>query len=432
MAAIRFYLNPLKNGTAQVIAALQSGSGTPPTKYTGYTVPSNKIKGEYKFWDKKKQQVRGTDNAGEINKKLSTWKATFESYIADCNLAGDVPNMQFIKDKLQGTYLSTYKKNNTQGATLLQVVDRYLADVKPTIKDLTYRGYKVIKHQLEAYEKKTGRTILISEINETFYKQFTEYLLRTENNINKTVNRKIRKTATIVRYGIETLKLKTDHLDFARRTTLKDTKAAKFPLRPEEIATLKAKALDKEKPLSSYHLTVLHAFLLACEAGLRFSDAQQLRPSHVTSIASDHGLVRFIDFTQIKGSKDNKVPLSDYACSIIDAYTRETNDKLFDFSYSQSISRILKEVFEAAELTRPCEIVRIKGATPIREIKPLHDVISFHHGRNTYITRLLMAGLAPVHVQGNAGHSDLKTTMGYFRPEDTTRLLETLKILNSN
>jgi len=73
----------------------------------------------------------------------------------------------------------------------------------------------------------------------------------------------------------------------------------------------------------------------------------------------------------------------------------------------------------------------MQGAKTIREMKPLHDVISFHMARNTYITRLLSSNVAPAFVQANAGHSDIATTMSYFRNDDVLRWQETLKILNN-
>ena len=429
MAAIRFYVNPLKNGTAQIIAALQSGSGTPPTKYTGYNIPSNKVGKEYKYWDKKKQVVKGVDNATEINKKIQNWKNTFEEYITDCNLQSQAPDMHFIKGKLEGVYISNFKSSNGKGPALLTVIDLVLKHIKATHAGTTYKGYNVIRHQVAAFETQKGNTLHVSDIQHSFYSEFAEYMMSTEDNSNKTVNRKLGKVRTMMRMAIKELKIKLPAVDFTS-PSFKDTQAARFPLRAEELATLQAKCLDKEKPLSPYRQMVLHAFLLAAECGLRVSDARQIRPSHIVSHATESGLVRVLDFTMIKGSKDNNVPLSNYACSIIDQYTNAENTPLFPFQHSQPVSRVLKAIFEDLELTRPCEVIRIKGSTTTREMKPLHDVISFHMGRNTYITRLLSAGLPAVYAQGNAGHSDIKITMGYFRTDDFKRWDETLKILN--
>jgi hypothetical protein len=69
MATLRFYLKPLKNGTAHIMAALQAGAVI-KTKYTGYAIPTNKLGNDYKYWDKKKSRVRSHDDAIEINKKL--------------------------------------------------------------------------------------------------------------------------------------------------------------------------------------------------------------------------------------------------------------------------------------------------------------------------------------------------------------------------
>lgn len=144
------------------------------------------------------------------------------------------------------------------------------------------------------------------------------------------------------------------------------------------------------------------------------------------------GLISVIDLTEMKTDDITTMPLSDKAIRIIDRYTTENkHTPLFAFSKSQAVGQILKAIFKKLELTRPCEIIKKQGARTTREIIPLHDVISFHMGRNTYITRLLAAGLAPVHVKDNVGHSKLDITMGYFRNEDVTRWQATLTILNA-
>lgn len=90
-----------------------------------------------------------------------------------------------------------------------------------------------------------------------------------------------------------------------------------------------------------------------------------------------------------------------------------------------TVRRICDRIFD---MNRICEVVRKQGSKTSRESKPLHEVISFHMARNTYITRMLASGVAPVHVQHNVGHKKLETTMLYFRDEEITRWKKTLEI----
>jgi len=72
----------------------------------------------------------------------------------------------------------------------------------------------------------------------------------------------------------------------------------------------------------------------------------------------------------------------------------------------------------------------LKGTETIKEMVPLSSIISWHFARNTYISLLLASGVNPIFVQGNVGHSDLKTTMIYSKQNDVTRWKETLKAQN--
>jgi len=81
-------------------------------------------------------------------------------------------------------------------------------------------------------------------------------------------------------------------------------------------------------------------------------------------------------------------------------------------------------------LQRKIEMVTIKGTETIKEMVPLCSIISWHFARNTYISLLLASGVNPIFVQGNVGHSDLKTTMIYSKQNDITRWKETLKAQN--
>jgi integrase len=266
---------------------------------------------------------------------------------------------------------------------------------------------------------------MLHQVDKMFYKDFSVFLIEEQMNTNSTLNKKQVKIITILNHAVSEFKLKIG-IEYKEKYKFRETQVAKFPLRPEELALLRSHTCATD-----YQQLVLDAFLLACETGLRFSDIQQLQPAHINSFVTDSEIIQYIDLKNIKGSQTNTMPLSNYANSIIDKYMKPEG-YLFEFKYSQSASRCLKDIFADPKLNlnRPCETIKMQGSKIERNIVPLHDIISFHMGRNTYITRLLSSSIAPVHVQGNAGHSDIAITMGYFRNDDINRFRETLKVLN--
>lgn len=186
---------------------------------------------------------------------------------------------------------------------------------------------------------------------------------------------------------------------------------------------------EKER-ISIYHDAELAAFLLSNETSLRLSDVLQLKPQHIDTYVNNDELIHIINITAIKSDATNNMPISKYAAKILDEYTPNDNSPYFQFSskFVHSLSRSLKLIFKKHDMNRICEVVRKQGSKTSRESKPLHEVISFHMARNTYITRMLASGVAPVHVQHNVGHKKLETTMLYFRDEEITRWKKTLEI----
>lgn len=420
MASIRFNVKPAANNKMQIRAIFQDGSDQVP-KNLGESIPANKIKTEYRYWDKKKQEVRGLDDADRINATISKWKTAFKNYKDDCSRKVQPLDIRLFILSLDGTV----RLSNDEMPSLIVIIDLFITSIRATHSNLTVNGYTVIKNDIELYESSKKKKIYLSNIGPSFYKDFATFLIEHENNINSTVNRKQGKIITIVNYAVNDLKIKLQDLDYKKKYQLKESTASKFPLHPEELATLK-----EAKLTNKYRQMVKDAFIIACETGLRYSDIIQLQGAHIKSYVSSTGLLKFIDLSNIKTDNMNNMPLSDAAIKIIEKYVKPTGH-LFTFHYSQSASKALKAIFLKLDLARPCEIVTKQGAKTTREILPLHNIISFHTARNTYITRLLSANVAPVFVQGNAGHADIKTTMSYFRNDDITRWQETLKVLNA-
>lgn len=463
MATIRFNVKPTANNKMQIRAIFQDGEKQIP-KNIGESIPANKIKTEYKYWDKKKQEVKLLDGAERINSTISKWKSAFDSYKDDCK-------RELKKVDINSFILSMEGKvyiNNSSAPTLLSIITSFLAFIKPTYNPRTYGSYKVIEQDIIEYETTTKRQVLLSEIDRAFYMELSTFLIKHENNINTTINKKQGRIITIITHEIDRLKIKLTSLDYKKKYILKEIEAPKFPLRSDELATLRAYASEsnflqykndlktaiaeynaikgsagkrkkeiargkiKTAKTTVYHRMVLDAFLLACDTGLRHSDIVQLQAAHIQSHVTATGIIKFIDLTNIKTDGANNMPLSERAIKIIDNYTNADTTYIFQFNHSQTAGKVLKEIFKKddVKLNRPCEIVYKKGAKTIRTIKPLDQVISFHMGRNTYITRLLVSNVAPAFVQENAGHANIKTTMGYYRDNEVLRWEETLTVLN--
>jgi integrase len=418
MATIRFYTKPLKNDTLQVLAKLQQGKEV-PSAYTGFTIPATKVKDVYKHWDSAKQRVKGIlPNTELINQKLSDWEAAFNRYVDMCKSTGTKPVMSTVKRLLE---------NNQPGSSehlLLPVIKQFYQSIESSSKDRNIKAYKVLYTQIEKFEKHKRCQYYLHNVTEEFYREYSSYLQTEHNNINNSIKRKITRLTTVMRYAFKKRYLTTRDFDF--KPTIKGSSSRKMSLTPDELAKLK-----KHKCADPFHELVLDAFLFACETGLRHSDIILICPIHFTKVIVDRKPIDILDLTQFKGTKSNTVPLSKEAMSIYGRRKAKVEtQKIFPISYSQSISRVLKAIFIDAGIDRQCEVITVKGSETTRETMPLHDLISFHMGRNTYITSLLAKGMPTVYVKDNVGHADIRTTMSYSKQSDMHRWVETLKVQN--
>jgi integrase len=117
------------------------------------------------------------------------------------------------------------------------------------------------------------------------------------------------------------------------------------------------------------------------------------------------------DFESIKSKKHIKLPLAGFsepARLILEKYSY----KLPKIS-EPKFNKYIKEVAAIAGLNREVVIKRYAGNKPVEIRKPLHEFISSHAGRRTFVTLLMEKGVPNTTLMKMTGHSDLRTLMKY-------------------
>lgn len=410
MATIRFYLNP-KGGKFYINAQISHQSEA-RVKSLGYSVPNTKV------WDDNKQRAKSFGDMGlEINAKIAAWEHRFEDYagkvrrreiefdFAECLsiVSGDRPTEKTVKINLSTVAWDFYR-------------------LKAETTDFgTSKQYMTVCREIDEYAKEIGSEIPLRMVDKSFYQQFGQWLIN-KGNINNTVNRKISRIVSVMDYAFEK-RLIPDQYYKVKFKFKGHESDAHPPLLPSEIELLRGYTPKTRKQINS-----LQAFLFACETGLRISDVKQLHSRHIKTHSDSEGEFKYIDFTQEKTANSNFVPLNKTALEILS--TRPKGGKVFDLPSEHYLNRLLKDIAEDVGLNRQVERVSAKGNKTIKEFRKIHQEISFHCGRSSYITNSLASGLNPVFVMDNAGHSDLKITMSYSTQEKINRMRETLKLLD--
>lgn len=419
MASIRF--TAVNKKTHFLICLIISHEGKEMKRSMGFSVQKKTQ------WDSKKQEVKGHPDAFWMNGQIHTFSGNFAKY-KDKVKRGEI---HFDHDEAYEVIRGKTVKDRT---TLLAVAESFIESHCKAVAAQTKSKYETMMRDIEGYEAHTRRKVRLSDIGKDFYRDYGTFLLThnpktnritgkaLESNSNNTVNRKIGRIITVMGWAFENGYI--DNQKYLVRHTFKSSESGRFPLAIPELEKLWAyETTDKFERL------VLDAFLFSTETGIRISDVNQLKAQHIVSLTVENQIVKIIDFTQIKGTKKNQIPLTGRALSIL---SRQTAEKgcYFDINHGQSANRVLRRIAKDCGLTRMIERVTTKGADTRREMLPLHDIISFHFARNTYITHLFAAGVNPAYVQANAGHSNLATTMKYNKEFTSDRIAQTLKVMN--
>jgi site-specific recombinase XerD len=82
---------------------------------------------------------------------------------------------------------------------------------------------------------------------------------------------------------------------------------------------------------------------------------------------------------------------------------------------NQKFNFFLKELFRKLEFDRKVVLQTVSGKQVTRVVKALHEVISSHVARKTFITICLQKGMPIQDVMKMSGHSDFNSMKPYIR-----------------
>jgi site-specific recombinase XerD len=403
MASLNFNLK--KSGNVFQIMAVIRHRKDIKRKYTGKSIEDSSN------WNPDKQRVKSGKHAATINELLGKWEDQFAKYVRTLEESEREPSIANLYDVLGS------EKMVITGYLLNDAFNLFLENTKVTHQESTRKRYEVMQGQVQEFEKIRGSMILLSEIDKPFYLEFIEFLIDRHNNINKTINRKIKTIKTVMQHAFEEGWIK--HQSYMRKVSLKDIKANRFPLNAEE-----------RKLLWDYHTTnLLHrkiadAFLVAMYTGLRFGDLEQFSAVHLRI----HEGFTYINLNQEKMLNQNSIVIPDFIMPIIDRYTK-SGGLLFDLPHNSEANKILKRIAKSQGLNREVELRGMQGNTKLTDKKQLHELISFHFARYTCTHIQDTGGLQGSYMQENLGHTDYRTTQGYRFSDQVNRMKKTKEVM---
>lgn len=175
-------------------------------------------------------------------------------------------------------------------------------------------------------------------------------------------------------------------------------------IRKEEILFIQEdelKVLIKANLVGSLERT-RDLFVFLCTTGLRYGDFFRFDPKWITKEGT-------LDFYTRKTGTHAMPPIFEVAGNILNKY----GGTLPRIS-NQKFNKNLKTLFKTLELDRPVRIQEHYGKIGIHKTYPLHEVVSTHVARKTFITLCLRKGIPIQDVMMMSGHSDFKSMKPYI------------------
>ena len=162
-------------------------------------------------------------------------------------------------------------------------------------------------------------------------------------------------------------------------------------------------------PSNQQHLqAVRDVFLFCCFTGLRYSDAYNLKRSHVKAAA--------IEITTIKTSRRIVIDLNATSRAILDKYARRQfkHDKALPVISHRRMNKYLKDLGALSGLDEMVSLTYFRGNVRTDEEVPLYALLSTHAGRRSFICNALTLGIAPEVVMKWTGHSSYAAMKPYI------------------
>ena len=313
----------------------------------------------------------------EIRNILTTNKQKIDNYIKTTQLEKErLPTQSELKEFI-------YRLQNGKQEDKIYVKDLITSYIEwcENVAKHKKSTLRKKKHNLNDLSIILGKKQIV-EVTTTLIRNYNNHVQKKQGEITYK-NDYIKNAKSFFRWLYVNEFTTVNYADFLHKQ--KEIKKEIIALTSEELSLLSAATLPPKLQ------KVVDLFLFSCYSGLRFCDVQTLDKQHITN--------NTINFRVQKTSELITIPLNDVTSSILIKY----NYQLPKIS-NQKANKYLKQAFKLLNMNR---LVRITTTTnnKIKDILlPLHDIISFHKGRKTFVTNALACGIPAFLVKKISGH----------------------------
>lgn len=356
---------------------------------------------QLKHWDKEKQRVKRTYvGSPELNEYLDSLKQKVQRIIRSVRIDNPTADFEMIKTALSKEFKP--KKSNT----FYTVFDTFIELRKESVTSGTTQKYTTLKKHLINFEANINFKMSFENIDFSFLDNLQKYFYSVKLSSN-TIRKNLQFLNSFLKWAAE--REYHSNYKFASYKLPKEIRKDAFSLSLQNL-----RQIQDYKPSSSKLEHVRDVFLFMVYTGQRFSDVSRLKSS---DIREGHWKL-----TQFKTKKTVTIPLINSALEILNKYDME-----LPIVSNQKTNKYLKEMAKDAGLTELITDVGYFGNERISKSVPIHDVISTHTARRTFVSLSSLGGVNQQVVQSITGHSSTKMVSRYYDSNKTNAAKELIE-----
>lgn len=323
-----------------------------------------------------------------INILLNRYTKAFDDYMSKVKLAEELPTTEKAYE-----YVTTnVKRANSEYGTkdIPKLIEQFILEKKGIMKDGALKPYATLSKHLIDFNS----NIQFSDFDEDFSERFSKFLSNKSAEVkgskdlqNPTINKMIVTLKAFCKWAFK--KRLTSSTGWLEIKKVKELDQRIITLKANELNTYYHFNFGNKEHLES----AKDVFCFASFLGLRYNDLMQVKPENIKD--------GYLHINTNKNNKELKIKIVPSAMAILLKYN---NQLPLDIS-NQKLNVNIKAGVKLAGIDRKETVINQKLSAITNKQKFVHELISIHDARKTFVTICLESGLSISEVMQMSTHA---------------------------
>lgn len=299
--------------------------------------------------------------------------------------------------------------------TILDHYEEFFALKVARTKLHTQQTYNSLRKHLVSFLKSRRQSNASPDaIGAGFLDDFVSYAVKA-GLANSTTNKMLTRLRGFLTY----LKDREHIAHIPKAKPLSSPKAEVLYLKSTELAAIEALDLPSLTPLQRKARTV---FMFAAATAQRFGDVAAAKWDHMSGLDTLTGSAPHVTWhlTVAKTGVMRRIPVIGPALDILRRRHQQGASRPLPRISNAYANGGIKEVAALAGLCRLVPVIKTKGGQRTETMTPLHEAVTMHTARKTFITLAMQSGMDTQELLGFT-HDDLRTLQRYAGQDEDRR-----------